>query len=155
MAGADRFQDNLEMMYGFRVTGIIKYMWMVFTPIFTMVSAWHALHARTCMYSLAFYHLRRRPHHYHCHHHRYLHHRRRCHHHYVYLCHHHQQHQHRRRNRYLNHLIRCSDVPYSWLRYDLRQRSDFCRVKSVVVVNPCTTLVRGTEGWVTCYNLVC
>lgn len=34
--GADRYQDNLEMMFGFRVP-IIKYLWMTLTPLFTMV----------------------------------------------------------------------------------------------------------------------
>lgn len=34
--GANRYQDNLEMMFGFRVSKVVKYMWMIFTPIFTM-----------------------------------------------------------------------------------------------------------------------
>ncbi|WAQ99679.1 SC6A6-like protein [Mya arenaria] len=34
--GTNRFQDNLEMMFGFRVNPVMKYMWMIFTPIFTM-----------------------------------------------------------------------------------------------------------------------
>ncbi|XP_052279078.1 sodium- and chloride-dependent taurine transporter-like isoform X3 [Dreissena polymorpha] len=34
--GADRFQDNLEMMYGFRVFPLVKWMWKLLTPLFTM-----------------------------------------------------------------------------------------------------------------------
>ncbi|XP_052279081.1 sodium- and chloride-dependent taurine transporter-like isoform X4 [Dreissena polymorpha] len=34
--GADRFQDNLEMMYGFRVFPVVKWMWKLLTPLFTM-----------------------------------------------------------------------------------------------------------------------
>nr|BBK07881.1 taurine transporter [Phreagena okutanii] len=34
--GIGRYQDNLEMMFGFRVPTVFKCLWMVLTPIFTM-----------------------------------------------------------------------------------------------------------------------
>ena len=38
-AGADRFYDNIEMMYGFRISPFMKTGWLVMSPIFCMVSA--------------------------------------------------------------------------------------------------------------------
>ncbi|XP_056010496.1 sodium- and chloride-dependent taurine transporter-like isoform X1 [Ostrea edulis] len=36
--GVNRYYDNLEMMFGFRITPLMKYFWLFITPIFTLTT---------------------------------------------------------------------------------------------------------------------
>ena len=38
LVGINRYYDNLEMMFGFRISPIMKICWLFVTPVFTLVS---------------------------------------------------------------------------------------------------------------------
>lgn len=38
LLGINRYYDNLEMMFGFRIAPVMKICWMFITPVFSLVS---------------------------------------------------------------------------------------------------------------------
>lgn len=38
LLGINRYYDNLEMMFGFRIAPVMKICWMFVTPLFSLVS---------------------------------------------------------------------------------------------------------------------
>ena len=39
VSGINRFYDNLEMMFGFRISPYMKYSWKILSPLFCIVSS--------------------------------------------------------------------------------------------------------------------